>query len=421
MIKLPYVTLLTIGALNFVAPSYAQKPINSAGELTQTLSIFVQHILQNSPLLQAENANIKAAEFQQKAAANSLYNPEIELAVEDKDGAPKSRLFGLSQTLDWRGKSTAAGKVAQFELQVAKAKRDQVQQTLTVELLSALANYHAAKAISTLTKRRSDLMRRFSEVTKEAFNVGDIEKSSYGLAQLAYAQALIQDSDIEVALSDRLQNLESLIGGTVDSINNLPVLPKILPTMKTGWATQNLIAKLPQIRILQNQKLVAEAAIRSSELNKVSDPTLSLMTGENEGDSVAGLSISFPINLFNSYENEVNVAKNQSLAEEKTLKNAYIFAQSKLKNTQKTYQLTSNAWRVWQKNGHDVLTQQIQILKQKFELNEINSTDYLVQIKQTLETQIAAQALYAKAWEAWFNWLLMSGNIKQWLGEKNEK
>jgi cobalt-zinc-cadmium efflux system outer membrane protein len=40
-----------------------------------------------------------------------------------------------------------------------------------------------------------------------------------------------------------------------------------------------------------------------------------------------------------------------------------------------------------------------------------------VQVEQTLDSEIAAKDLHAKAWEAWFNWLSASGEVKQWLGE----
>jgi cobalt-zinc-cadmium efflux system outer membrane protein len=41
----------------------------------------------------------------------------------------------------------------------------------------------------------------------------------------------------------------------------------------------------------------------------------------------------------------------------------------------------------------------------KFKAGDINATDYLVQVEQTLDSEIAAKDLHAKAWEAWFNWL----------------
>jgi hypothetical protein len=42
-------------------------------------------------------------------------------------------------------------------------------------------------------------------------------------------------------------------------------------------------------------------------------------------------------------------------------------------------------------------------------------TDYLVQLQQIIDSEIAIQTLHRKAWIAWYDWLLVSGSVQQYL------
>ncbi len=425
--KLFYTTVLAVGMLTVSTLAYSQETaVEKLGMNISVhdvsnihLSTFIRQIWQDSPIMQEADMKVKMAGAQKKASSKWLYNPEIEFSAEDKDGAKKSKIFGINQTIDWSGKFLASGKVAKFELQTAMAMRDQVRQDLAINVLSALVDYQSADEILELSQRRTKIMKSFATLATKGFKAGDIDQNSYNLAQLAYSEALIQNADAQTTLADNKQSLESSIGFSSDSISALPKLSKTLPEIMTGGENlDELIKKLPQMRMLQNQKEASKAAISRARRDRIPDPTIGVAGGKDEGSNVVGLSVSIPLNIFNTYGNEVDVAKYHTTAQEKSLQSAYHSAQSRIKSSKRSYELASSAWSVWRENGANALADQIDTLYKKYKIGELSATAYLVQVQQTLDTEIAAKELYAKAWKSWFNWLSASGNIEKWIGEK---
>lgn len=417
-------TALLAGLLVLSLPAFAQEAsparpeVKSSMRATPTAPMlsFIQQVWRESPLVQEAEAIMNAARAQAKADSKWLYNPEVELEVEDKEGDPQTKLIGVSQTIDWSGKFRAAGKVAKFELQAAMAKRDEVRQTIAIDALTYLADYQAAMEILALSSERTELMERFASLTEKSFKVGDIDQSEYNLAQLALSEALIQHADGEMALGENKLTLESLIGFPADNMTALPLLPDTLPVIAmSGESVEDVITKLPAIRILHNRRNAASASIKLARRERLADPTVSLIGGQAEGANLLGVSVSIPLNILNTYASEIDVAKYQSTAQEKSLQSAYHIAKSQLYSSKKSYELSARAWNVWQEKGSKALEQQIDTLDNKFKVGELSATDYLVQVQQTLDTRIAAKELHSKAWKAWFAWIKASGNVEQWL------
>ncbi len=50
-----------------------------------------------------------------------------------------------------------------------------------------------------------------------------------------------------------------------------------------------------------------------------------------------------------------------------------------------------------------------------WQAGELNTTDYLVQLKQALDTEVSATEQRGRMWRAWADWLAASGQADQWL------
>lgn len=59
------------------------------------------------------------------------------------------------------------------------------------------------------------------------------------------------------------------------------------------------------------------------------------------------------------------------------------------------------------------------MLRRLWEAGEISTTDFLVQLRQTLDTRENALDLELAMWRAWFEWLAASGQVEAWLGLEN--
>lgn len=383
---------------------------------TEKIASFIQLIWQESPLMQEAEAKMEAARKQAKADSKWLYNPEIEFDVEDIDNEEKTKIIAVNQTIDWNGKFLGNREIAKYELQAAIAEFDNIRQNIAVYVLAALSDYQFSNEILKLSSKRTELMERFSTFAKNSFDAGDIDQSEYNLAQLAFSEALIKNADAETILGESKTVLESKIGFSNNSMIGLPKLPDKLPNIdnKAGL-TDDIIRKLPAIRILQAKSNAAKASVSRASKERFADPTLSLKGGQDSGADMIGLSLSVPLNILNTYTAEVDVAKYKTTAQQKSLQSTLYAAKSRLSSSRKSYELSARAWNVWKNNGAYALEQQIDTLDKKFKVGELSAIDYLVQVQQTLDTEIAAKELYAKIWRSWFAWLKSSGGIDAWL------
>jgi cobalt-zinc-cadmium efflux system outer membrane protein len=74
-----------------------------------------------------------------------------------------------------------------------------------------------------------------------------------------------------------------------------------------------------------------------------------------------------------------------------------------------------SAWKEWEGTGlEDVDTQTAQ-LQDLWEAGELSTSEFLLQVQQTLDTRATAVSLKQDVFEAWLAWLSASGLIDQWL------
>ncbi len=415
--QLRLLTCLT--AIGLSAPALAQEQEQMLLQKTGIES-FINHIWELSPAIGESNARVTAAESGQRAASKWGYNPEVEFEFEDVDGEDKTKLFGISQTIDWSGKFISSGKTASFELQAVEADRDEIRQNTALNVLSSLADYRAAKDIYNLAVERSGLMERFATLARKGFKAGDIDQSEKNLAQLALSEALIVQADAENALAETKQALDSSIGFPLDNGFALPKLPSTLPELPEILNEDQILMALPHLRAMRSREEAAKAVITGAQKNRLPDPTIGIIGGQDAGADMIGFSVSVPLNIFNTYGAEVDQAKADAIAQAKAGQNAFYSAQTRLQAARRSYQLSSRAWENWQENGAQALAEQTDILDRKFKVGDLSATDYLVQVEQALDTQVAAEELHSKVWKSWFAWLGASGTINKWIQNLGE-
>ncbi|MBL4885610.1 MAG: TolC family protein [Planctomycetaceae bacterium] len=409
--------LTCLAALGLSAPAQAQEQMTLQ---KPSIERFINYVWESSPAIAESEARVTAADAAQRTASKWQYNPEIEFEVENVDGEDKTKTLGISQTIDWSGKFLSSGKTALFELQAVEADRDEIRQNTALEVLSSLADYRAAKDIYNLAVERSGLMERFATLAQKGFKAGDIDQSEKNLAQLALSEALVVQADVKTVLAETKQALDSSIGFPLENGFALPELPEALPALPEAIDENQILMALPSLRAMRSREDAAKAVITGARKDRLPDPTIGITGGQDAGADMIGFSVSVPLNIFNTYGAEVDQAKAEALAEAKAGQNAFYSARTRLKSAQRSYQLSRKAWGNWQENGAQALAEQTDILDRKFKVGDLSATDYLVQIEQALDTQVAAEELHAKVWKSWFAWLGASGTINQWIQNSGE-
>ncbi|MGB2692965.1 MAG: TolC family protein, partial [Thermodesulfobacteriota bacterium] len=67
--------------------------------------------------------------------------------------------------------------------------------------------------------------------------------------------------------------------------------------------------------------------------------------------------------------------------------------------------------------GQLSLQRQGDLLQRMWDAGELSTTEFLVQLRQTLDTRESALQLKLTLWRAWFEWLAASGQVDKWLGQ----
>jgi cobalt-zinc-cadmium efflux system outer membrane protein len=384
-----------------------------------SLSVFIQQVLVNSPAIQAAESNVAAANARERAMGRPLYNPE--LSAQAQSALENQTSIGLNQTVDWANKRGVRHQVGAFNTNAQAAALEDLKQQLAIQVLSALAAYQTQQRATVLAKERTTLLQRFVELTQKRYTSGDVARVDLDLAQLALAEALAQQADIEVRANRALQVLRATTGFTDMA---WPRLPASLPALSSDkMDIDNLVNKLPSVLALNQQYQAAQARVKLAEQERYPDPTIGVQGGESSGGgkrkTLVGVTVSIPLYVRNTYKAEVDAANDDAM--EADAKRADIMRQARagIQSSAEQYQILYLANQQWQQAAGKPLGDGMVLIERLWQAGEINSTDYIVQLKQRVDSQTAGIELKGRAWEAWTEWLRASGQTNDWLQLKS--
>lgn len=397
--------------ISFFAPVGASVSASSAGSPLRTL--IEQAWREHPAALAAENA-LQAAEARARAAAAPTYNPELEIGQEQAD--VDTTELGLTYTLDWGGKRRARRAVADQELEAARALYDEARQSVAVELIRAVSAYVATADARDLSRRRAEAMDRFAQVSERRHGAGDLSKLDRELAVLARQEARIQAAEAEGDFAAAQQALYALIGREPRA---LTALVEDVPRAPTLERVESLLADLPLLRRIAAEREAAQAGVDLARREARPDPTVTLRGGRVDTgvgtENLAGVSLSVPLFVRNSYRAERDAATAEAGRATESYRDAYRRAESELRRSHAAYAALVDAWDGWVRHGaHSA--DRAELLSRLWEAGELDATDYLVQVQQTLDAEIAGARLRGRVWEAWTAWLVASGTLNAWLG-----
>lgn len=374
-----------------------------------TLIKFVRSAVETNPQVLAASSAVAAGSAFKAAAARPLYNPELEIGGENTD--VNTRTLGISQTIDWGNKRSARTAVAAADYLAVQADYRRVRQRVTTQLLSALAAYQTGVERDALASERMTLMQQFAELATQRFEAGDLSQVEYNLATLVFADANMLRATTAAALADARQQVSNLIATHISA--PWPTLNTALPALPSQLNPAALLAALPAVQAAQRRVDSAKAMVTLKKREKRLDPTLSFTGGEEDGKRLVGLNLSIPLPLRNRFSHEVTAASAQYQQAQQSAADVLQRARARLINASQRYQISQTAWQLWQQIGQANLRQQGDQLRRLWETNELSTTEYLVQISQTIDSRNNALTLRLTLWQAWFERLAAAAQVDQ--------
>lgn len=381
---------------------------------SSTLSEFINQTIENNPQIQAAQSNLCAAKAREYASSQPLYNPEV--SAEKQNAIENTELVGITQTFDWANKREARRNLGTTRVMIAQAELDNLRQQLASSILSALANYQANQRVVMLAKKRSALFQKFISISRKRYANGDIARVDLDLAQFALSEALAQQADAEVGMNQALQTLRSITGFNQ---MNWPSLPNSLPSLHKGNIDmESLVYQQPAFSVLNNQYQSAIARIKVAERDRYPDPTIGLQGGRQyesgEQRNLIGITVSIPLFVRNPYKAEVDAAHFDAMEADSKRADMIRQVRADIISSAERYQALFHAVQQWQRTSGRSLGNGMTLTTRLWQAGELTTTDYIVQVKQRIDTQIAGVELKGRAWQAWADWLKASGQIKTW-------
>lgn len=406
--------LAVVAAACLAAPMVSAE---SSAVADPALSGWINGVLSQNPEVQAAQAAVDAAGGRLRAADQPLFNPELEFEYESSD--VDTTTGGISQTLDWSGKRAARTGVTQSEQVAAVAELRARRQALATALLRALTDWQTAEAIVRLSKKQSELMTRFARLAEQRRQAGDLGQVELDLAHLASADAAFQQSN---AHGNLIRARQAVIALTGDEQANWPALTGTLPVLDPQQMdVDRLLADLPALQAALARVAAARASVQVSLREKRPDPTIGIRAGKEDSDTLTGITLSVPLFVRNTFSAEVDVANAELIQAEREAASLHRQARADLISAAEVYRNAQQAWKSWEAAGAPRLSQRTELLDRLWRAGELNTTDYLVQLKQALETEVSATEQHARMWQSWADWLAASGRIAQWLNLEGDK
>lgn len=401
----------TIAIVTLVNTALAETASDNTQDTLLSLSGFIASSLDIHPELLAAKADIQSARAALRASDQAVYNPELEFDYEDTD--VKTRSIGISQTIDWGDQQGSRTAVAKAELLKASADYDLAMQSFVSNLLRHLSQNQTEKELAQLSNETLKLMQEFKVIAERRFQSGDLGRVELNLAQLAYSEALMKHASQQANAYQAQEQLRALLGEMPDK---LPDLPEILPEPSLPQNLNAFLQTLPVMRSLLAEVQAARQTVAVRQSEKAWNPTIGLAAGTEGEESLVGINLTIPLNVRNSFSAEVDAAQQDLIAIEQRTHLAYRNLRADVLSSAERYRQLQKAWNDWQNISQHSVKQQLSLIKQLWRAGDMNTTDYLVQLKQTLETQGSGLQLRGRLWQVAFDWMVNTTSIHQWLG-----
>ena len=404
-------------ALLLPVSAFAQEgQLPAVSRAPEPLRMAVVSAWQQHPAMRATDARRAIAQARLEAARQPLYNPSLDLGY-DREGTDRTNTFGLSMPLDINGKRRARVDAATSRVMQSVAETQVARRAFIRNWLASWAEWQTANERVRVGERRLQLLGRFQDLAKTQFAAGDISGLERDLAQLSRAEAQAEQAGL---IGERAQ-----AEAVLRALGSDPVaVASLQPGNMTLPPSSGIAVRVDDLPDVQAGYAAADAAAREVEVakrNRLGDPVVGVSSGRlrlpgGVSDTVVGVTLSIPLNVRNTYRAEVVAARAEADAARADADQLRLAFASNQTRAVESYAAARSAWQTWQDNRGTDVERRASLLERSWREGELSTTDYLLQLNQTLDTQQAGAVLQAQVWKAYVDYLDAAGQLERWVG-----
>ncbi|MBW8373131.1 MULTISPECIES: TolC family protein [Stenotrophomonas] len=377
----------------------------------------LQSAWQHHPAYRATEAQLTAARARLDAARQPLHNPELELASED-EGSERTSTAGLNLTLDLSGKRRVRRDAAAARVDLATAEARLRRRDFAKQWFGSWAALQTATARVRTGEKRLVLMSRFAQLAQKQFAADDISGLERDLALLAQDEAQAEQAQL-IAEQAEAEARFRAVGGSPELLANL-VLPSatLSPPIRTNLG----IDQLADWQVAQATALAAEREVTVARRDRIADPKLGAYGGRKQYDfggpseNVYGVTLTVPLFVRNSYRAEVVAAQAEADAATADAERVRLELEADRRRAIDSYAAAQSSWTRWQASRGTDVERRTTLLERLWREGELSTADYLQQLKQTVDTQLAGAELEARLWRSYADYLAATGQLERWAG-----
>ncbi len=402
-------------ALGLLAVAAVAAP-STVDPAPEPLRAALRRAWQQHPTHRATEAELAAARARLDAAGRPLYNPQVELDAEE-EGPDRTATAGMSLTLDLSGKRKVRRDAAEARLSETAAEARLRRRDFTRQWFTAWADVRAAEQRVRIGEQRIALVTRFAALAERQFAADDISGLDRDVALLANDEAQAEQSSL-LAEKAAAEARFRAVGGDPAIVADI-ALPTAAVPPEISLASAD-VAQLPELQLADAAARAAQRDIAVADRNRKIDPTIGVRGGRIDygpmSDNIIGVSVSVPLFVRNNFRAEVAAARADADAARAEVDRTRAELDAESRRIVDTYNATRSSWTRWQGSRGTDVERRANLLERLWREGEISASDYLLQLKQTLDTALAGADLEARLWRSYADYLAASGQLESWAG-----
>jgi len=319
----------------------------------ESFDTFLQRAIQNSPYLESSALSVK--QVKERGSAISRYkNPTLELEYSDfnpdagssDDGyrvnfSQPIRLWGVGDDRDTLANNTIKNADASY----ARAKAIFVR-----DISIAYTNYTNKKSLVKLGKQELNIAKTIYDISSSRYEVGTISRGLMLQAKIDYEMVQIKNENLSLNATQAYYNLLNL-----SAVNEEIALDD---EYSFSLHVEQDLANNPNLMVLKSQQdtALAQAILDTNKVEWMN--VFAEFESEPEQD-ITRFGVNFPLAIFNTKSQEVQIAKLQSEKASLLIDNQ----ETKLNITMSRLQKERASLEILQSKNQEILTSEVELLK----------------------------------------------------------
>jgi len=319
----------------------------------ESFDTFLQRAIQNSPYLESSALSVKQAK-ERGSAILRYKNPTLELEYADFNPDAGSSDDGyrvnVSQPIRLWGVGDDRDTLANNTIKSADASYARAKAIFVRDISIAYTNYTNKKSLVKLGKQELNIAKTIYDISSSRYEVGTISRGLMLQAKIDYEMVQIKNENLSLNATQAYYNLLNL-----SAVNEEIALDD---EYSFSLHVEQDLANNPNLMVLKSQQdtALAQAILDTNKVEWMN--VFAEFESEPEQD-ITRFGVNFPLAIFNTKSQEVQIAKLQSEKASLLIDNQ----ETKLNITMSRLQKERASLEILQSKNQEILTSEVELLK----------------------------------------------------------